>query len=199
MPLSGRSVAEFEKFAAMVNKTKREVTLVSVDKDLIKMIEKESGKEIATTIVNPDKASRESAIHDLIKELVAKYTAKLEGKDDQIKQLPEAVDKVVKDTLRSLILEENKRPDGRGLEDIRPLEAVAGLLPKVHGSGLFTRGQTQVMTIVTLGLPNEAQSIDGLEDDADKRYMHFYNFPLIAWERPGRCEVPDAEKSDTAP
>jgi polyribonucleotide nucleotidyltransferase len=186
---------EFEKFAAMVNKTKREVTLVSVDKDLIKMIEKESGKEIATTIVNPDKASRESAMHDLNKELVAKYTAKLEGKDDQIKQLPEAVDKVVKDTLRRLILEENKRPDGRGLEDIRPLEAVAGLLPKVHGSGLFTRGQTQVLTIVTLGLPNEAQSIDGLEDDADKRYMHFYNFPAYSvgetrpMRGPGRREI----------
>ena len=187
--------AEFDKFAKKVNKPKREPKLFEVDKDLVAMIEKESGKEIAEAIVNPDKASRESALTDLLKELVAKYTEKLAGDEEKIKQLPEAVDKVIKATVRKLILKDNKRPDGRGLEDIRPLEAVAGLLPKVHGSGLFTRGQTQVMTVLTLGLPNEAQSLDGLEEEEDKRYMHFYNFPPYSvgetrqMRGPGRREI----------
>ncbi|HEY3781541.1 MAG TPA: polyribonucleotide nucleotidyltransferase [Fimbriimonadaceae bacterium] len=186
---------EFAAFAKKVNKAKREVKIFEVDKDLVAMIEKESGKEIAATIVNPDKATRESAISDLQKEIVAKYAAKLAGDDAKIKQLPEAVDKVVKGTVRRLIIEEDKRPDGRGLEEIRALEAVAGLLPKVHGSGLFTRGQTQVMTVVTLGLPNEAQSIDGLEEEENKRYMHFYNFPPYSvgetrmMRGPGRREI----------
>lgn len=168
---------EFEKFAKIAGKPKREGIIASVDKKLIEAIEKGSGKEIAVAIVNPDKASRESAIGDLTKELVSKYTEKYEGQEELIKQLPEAVDKVIKDTVRRLIIEEEKRPDGRGLKDIRPLEAIAGLLPKVHGSGLFTRGQTQVMTVVTLGMPSDAQIMDGLEDEDDKRYMHFYNFP----------------------
>src|SRR2546423_10045675 len=187
--------AEFKKFSQMVNKPKREVKLVEIDKDLVAMIEKESGQEIAEAIVNPDKASRESAIHEMTKELVEKYTAKLEGQPEKILQLAEAIDKVIKGTIRRLIINENKRPDGRGAEDIRSLEAVAGLLPKVHGSGLFTRGQTQVMTVLTLGLPNEAQSLDGLEDEEDKRYMHFYNFPAYSvgetrqMRGPGRREI----------
>jgi polyribonucleotide nucleotidyltransferase len=186
---------EFDKFAKMVNKAKREAKVFEVDKDIVSMIEKESGKEIAATIVNPDKATRESALGDMSKALIAKYTEKLAGQDEKIAQLAEAVDKVVKGTVRKLILEDNKRPDGRGLEDIRSLEAVAGLLPKVHGSGLFTRGQTQVMTIVTLGLPNEAQTLDGLEEEENKRYMHFYNFPPYSvgetrmMRGPGRREI----------
>ena len=187
--------AEFKVFADKVNKPKREVKLFEIDKDLVAMIQNESGADIAAAIVNPDKASRESAIHEMTKELVEKYTAKLEGQDEKIAQLNEAVDKVIKTTVRRLIIDENKRPDGRGPEDIRPLEAIAGLLPKVHGSGLFTRGQTQVMTVLTLGLPNEAQSMDGLEEEDDKRYMHFYNFPPYSvgetrqMRGPGRREV----------
>jgi len=116
---------EIEKFSAKVAKPKRQVELQEVDKKLIADIEKGSGKEIAAAIVNPDKASRESALGDLTKELVAKYTEKYEGDADKIKQLPEAVDKVIKDTVRKLIINDGKRPDGRGLRDIRNLEAIA--------------------------------------------------------------------------
>ncbi|MGH2639716.1 MAG: polyribonucleotide nucleotidyltransferase, partial [Rhabdochlamydiaceae bacterium] len=110
-------------------------------------------------------------------------------------QLPEAVDEVVKGTIREGIITKGMRPDGRGPEEIRNLEAIAGILPKVHGSGLFTRGQTQVMTVVTLGLPNDAQTMDGLEEEDPKRYMHFYNFPPYSvgevrmMRGPGRREV----------
>ena len=169
--------AEFEKFGKMVAKPKRDIHLVKLDEEVTARIEKEMGKEIAGAIISKDKATRESALTDLQKAIVKKYAEVYAGDADKVAQLPEAVDKVVKGTVRKLILKENKRPDGRKLDEIRPLEALAGLLPKVHGSGLFTRGQTQVMTVVTLGLPGDAQTMDGLEDEGDKRYMHFYNFP----------------------
>lgn len=186
---------EIEKFAAMVNKPKRAVPLFTLDEDVVKAIQEGSGKEIAEALINPDKVARESALSDLISTLVKKYKEVFADRPEVHGQLPEAVDKVVKGTVRRLILEENKRPDGRGLEDIRPLEAVAGLLPRVHGSGLFSRGQTQVMTVLTLGLPGDAQIVDGLETDEPKRYMHFYNFPPYSvgearpLRGPGRREI----------
>ncbi len=186
---------EFEKFAKKAGKAKREVKLHEIDKDLIKEIEKGSGKKISSAILNPDKAVRESALSDLLKEVVAEYKVKYAGNDAVIAQLPEAVDKVIKDTVRKNILSDDKRPDGRGLRDLRNLEACAGLLPKVHGSGLFTRGQTQVLTVLTLGMPSDSQTMDGLEDVGDKRYMHFYNFPPYSvgevrpMRGPGRREI----------
>ena len=169
---------EFEEFAKKAGKPKREVELHEIDESLLAKIEKAEGKSIKAAIVNPDKASRESALDEVVAEIVAKYTPEFEDQPELVAQLPEAADRVVKKMVRKLILEENKRPDGRGLEDIRQLEAVADILPRVHGSGLFTRGQTQVMTVLTLGMPNDAQIMDTLEEDeVDKRYMHFYNFP----------------------
>jgi polyribonucleotide nucleotidyltransferase len=169
--------AEFEKFGKMAGKPKREPKLYLVDEKLIEEIKKGSGKQIEASITDPDKVAREQALGETAKELIAEYAAKYADDPEKVKQLPEAVDKAIKDSVRQMILKKDKRPDGRGLRDIRNLEAVAGLLPRVHGSGLFTRGQTQVMTVCTLGMPSDAQIVDGLEDDEDKRYMHFYNFP----------------------
>lgn len=186
---------EIEKFAKSAAKTKREVKLQVIDEDLIKKLEKAEGKNIAASLVNPDKASRESALHDILKEVVAKYSPEYADKPEIQSQLPEAVDKVIKKTVRKLIIDEGKRPDGRSVTEIRPVEAVPGLLPKVHGSGLFTRGQTQVLTVATLGMPGDAQTMDGIEDVPDKRYMHFYNFPSYSVGEvrpnrgPGRREI----------
>jgi polyribonucleotide nucleotidyltransferase len=188
-------VTEFEGFAKEAGKPKREVPLHSIDESIVTAIEKGSGKEIMAALGNPDKAARESALDDLSKELVEKYKEKYVDDEEKLKQLPEAVDKVVKGTIRKMILKDNKRADGRKLDEIRNLEAVAGLLPKVHGSGLFTRGQTQVMTVVTLGLPGDAQTLDTMEEEGAKRYMHFYNFPPYSvgevrmMRGPGRREV----------
>lgn len=189
-------VAEFASFAKTAGKAKREVNLHVVDEALKKAIEKKYGKEIQKTLLGAkDKAMRESALDDLIKDIVAKLKPEYEDKPEIAAQLPEAADGVVKGVVRELILKKDTRPDGRGLEQIRPLEAIAGLLPKVHGSGLFTRGQTQVMTIATIGLPGEAQTIDGLEEEEPRRYMHFYNFPPYSvgecrpMRGPGRREV----------
>lgn len=187
---------EFEKFAKIAGKPVREVKLKTLDEGVKKAIEKKFGKEIEKTLLgSKDKAMRESALDDLIKEIASKMAEDYADQPELIGQLREAADAVVKGTVRKLILEKDKRPDGRGLTDLRSLEAVAGLLPRVHGSGLFTRGQTQVMTVVTLGLPGDAQELDGLEDMPAKRYMHFYNFPPYSvgevrpLRGPGRREV----------
>jgi polyribonucleotide nucleotidyltransferase len=189
-------VAEFEKFAVEAGKPKRDVKLYTVDEGLKKAIDKKFGKKIADTLLgSKDKAMRESALDDLIKEVVANLKPEYADQPLLQAQLHEAADTVVKGVVRDLILKKNSRPDGRGLDEIRSLEAIAGILPKVHGSGLFTRGQTQVLTVVTLGLPNDAQTLDGLEEEDPKRYMHFYNFPPYSvgevrqMRGPGRREI----------
>lgn len=187
---------KFEEFAKTVNKPKREVKLFTIDEDLKKNISKKYGKDIEKALLgSKDKAVRESALNDLIKEIVEKMKPEYADQPQLLAQLGEAADGVVKGVVRDLILTKDKRPDGRSLTDIRPLEAVAGLLPRVHGSGLFTRGQTQVMTVATLGLPGDAQTMDGIEDEEPKRYMHFYNFPSYSvgecrpMRGPGRREI----------
>lgn len=172
---------EFEAFAKIAGKPKREVTDESPDKKIVEDIKKKEAKFISEAIFDPDKAKRESAMNELVDELTAKYKDKFADDPKTAGQLPTIIDKAVKDILRKHIIEEGKRPDGRTPRDIRPLEAVAGILPRVHGSGLFTRGQTQVMTILTLGMPKDAQYADIMdaldEKEVNKRYMHFYNFP----------------------
>jgi polyribonucleotide nucleotidyltransferase len=186
---------EIDAFAKAAGKPKREVPLRLADQALVEQIARESAGEVEAALVNPDKVARESALGDLSKELTANYAAKFEGDEERLRQLPEAVDKVVKDAVRRMILDKGRRPDGRAPEDLRALEATAGILPRVHGSGLFSRGQTQVMTVLTLGMPSDAQILDGLEEEEDRRYMHFYNFPPYSvgetrpMRGPGRREV----------
>ena len=90
--------------------------------------------------------------------------------------------------VREMILEEHKRPDGRKIDEIRPLSCEIDVLPRVHGSAIFTRGQTQVMSVVTLGMKSEEQMLDGLDEETGKRYMHHYNFPSysVGEARPSR-------------
>src|SRR5204863_6335017 len=117
---------------------------------------------------------RESGIDQLEKEILQRM-----GPDfpDREAALSEAIEKVVKSEVRHLILDEGKRPDGRKLDEVRPITCEVGLLPRAHGSGLFTRGQTQVLSVVTLGATSEDQLIDGLGEEESKTYMHHYNFP----------------------
>ncbi len=184
------------KFAKEHGKAKREVTLFKVDPEVLELVRKQSGKQIRATIVNPDKATRESALSDLLKEIVAlhKTTTYAENPEKQA-FLAEAVDTIIKETVRDLIIKDDKRPDGRKSTEIRQITCDPGLLPKVHGSGLFTRGQTQVMTVVTLGAPGEGQTMDGIEEVENKKYMHFYNFPPYSvgevrpMRGPGRREI----------
>ncbi|MCG9894619.1 MAG: polyribonucleotide nucleotidyltransferase [Fimbriimonadaceae bacterium] len=170
--------AEFEAFAKTAGKEKKEPIIGESDDALYEQIKKDEADFIAANMFDPDKAKRESAMDDLAKELIAKYKEKLADQPERLKTIAGAVDKAIKAILRKAIIEDDKRPDGRKSTEIRNLEAAAGLLPRVHGSGLFTRGQTQVLTVLTLGLPKDAQMMDTLdEEEEDKRYMHFYNFP----------------------
>jgi len=169
---------EFEAFAKKAGKAKREPIISGVDTELADEIKKKEAKTIEKGLFDPDKAKRESAMDDVIKEITDKYKEKFADDPVKLKGVHAAVDKAVKETIRKFVIEDEKRPDGRNLKEIRPLEAVAGLLPRVHGSGLFTRGNTQVMTVLTMGMPKDAQMQDTLdEEEEDKRYMHFYNFP----------------------
>lgn len=187
---------ELEKFGKMVNKPKRDVILHTIDDSVKKAIEKKFKKEIEKALLgSKDKAVRESALNDLIKDVVKQMKPDYENDPVLQSQLPEAADAVVKGVVRELIIKKNQRPDGRGLEDIRQITCNAGLLPKVHGSGLFTRGQTQVMTVLAIGMPGDAQTMDGIEEEEPRRYMHFYNFPAYSvgevrpMRGPGRREV----------
>ncbi|MEP6755405.1 MAG: polyribonucleotide nucleotidyltransferase [Chthonomonadales bacterium] len=180
------------KLAKKAGKAKREVPLHHVDEAILTSVRERKGKELRAAIQNPDKAARESGIHEVTKEIVAEL---LPDFPDQKAPLTEAVDKVIKEQIRSLVLEEKIRPDGRKLDQVRPISCDVSLLPRVHGSGLFTRGQTQVLTSIVLGSTDDSQSVDGIEGDFEKYYMHFYNFPPYSvgearsMRGPGRREI----------
>ncbi len=181
-----------EELKALAGKPKSEVAMHLPNADILKAIQTGMGAEIRASIQNPDKAARESAIDDLKREIVARFKPDF---PENHADIPEAADKAVKKAIRSLIIEESIRPDGRKLDEIRPITCEVGLLPRVHGSGLFTRGQTQVLTCLTLGAMSEAQVVDNLELDERQQYMHFYNFPPYSvgevrpMRGPGRREI----------
>lgn len=192
-----RIIAEqIEAFAKQHGKPKATVPLAQIDPEVTEVITREYALKVEQTLVNPDKQAREEALQTLIDEAFEKLSATtFADSEEKQKDVLLAMDKLIKKTVRSLIVHKGLRPDGRGTRDIRQITCEPGLLPKVHGSGLFTRGQTQVMTVVTLGAPGDAQIMDGLEDVPDKRYMHYYNFPPYStgetrpMRGPGRREI----------
>ncbi len=190
---------EFEAFAKIAGKEKRVVESKPTDKKFLEELMKKEGKAITAALFHKDKTVREAAESTLKKELKEKYKAGKEDDAEFVASLGGYIDKAIKEVLRATVIKDGKRPDGRKLDELRPIEAVAGLLPRVHGSGLFTRGQTQVMTVLTLGMPKDAQYADILdqldEEQEPKRFMHFYNFPPYSvgearpLRGPGRREV----------
>jgi len=178
--------------AEKVGKAKAEPIIKLPDPEIVERIRSEFLSDITAAICDPDKAARESALDDLVQDITQKLAEAYPEREADIAQ---AADKVIKAEVRRLILEEGKRPDGRDADTVRPLSAEVGILPRVHGSGLFTRGQTQVLTTLTLGAVDEAQIVDGIEEDTVKRYMHYYNFPPFSvgevrpLRGPGRREI----------
>ena len=181
-----------DELAGKVGVTKSEPIVVLPDPEVMERIKKDFLAEISGAIVDPDKAARESALDDLKDGIVEKLAGDYPEREAEV---AEAADKIIKKEVRRLIVEEGKRPDGRGVTEIRQLTSDVGLLPRVHGSGMFTRGQTQVLTALTLGSVDDAQIVDGIEEDTTKRYMHYYNFPPYSvgevrpMRGPGRREV----------
>ena len=137
-----------------------------------------------------DKTVRDANIEKITEDITAYFVEKYgeESTEEKKTDIADSVHDLEKACVREMILEEHKRPDGRKIDEIRPLSCEVGVLPRVHGSAIFTRGQTQVMSIVTLGTNNEAQELDGLDEEESKRYMHQYNFPSysVGEARPSR-------------
>ncbi|WP_461200473.1 polyribonucleotide nucleotidyltransferase [Anoxybacillus sp. TBDG-1] len=189
-----RLIAFQEDIAAKVGKEKMEVVLYELDPQLEAHIRARVEGEVKRAVQVPEKLAREAAIEQLKAEVVASYEEQ-EADEDTIKQVKEILYKLVKEEVRRLITEEKVRPDGRKVDEIRPLSSAVGLLPRTHGSGLFTRGQTQALSVCTLGALGDVQILDGLGIEETKRFMHHYNFPPFSvgetgpMRGPGRREI----------
>ncbi|ANB60466.1 polyribonucleotide nucleotidyltransferase [Anoxybacteroides amylolyticum] len=189
-----RLIAFQEEIAAQVGKEKMEVVLYELDTQLEGEIRALAEAEIKKAVQVPEKLAREAAIDEVKASVIAKYEAQ-EADEDTLKQVNEILYKLVKEEVRRLITEEKVRPDGRKIDEIRPLSSTVGLLPRTHGSGLFTRGQTQALSVCTLGALGDVQILDGLGIEETKRFMHHYNFPPFsvgetgAMRGPGRREI----------
>jgi polyribonucleotide nucleotidyltransferase len=167
-------IAVQERMVAEVGKDKMEVNSFSPDPEVEAQVKEYSREAIASAVRTIEKQAREAAISAAKKEALAHFAETFPEKEKDIRYV---FDNYVKETMRAMILSENLRPDGRKSDEIRPITCEVGILPRTHGSGLFTRGQTQVLNICTLGAPGEGQRLDGLGLDETKRYMHHYNFP----------------------
>lgn len=175
-----------------IGKTKREFNVFKPNEEIEKEII-EFGKEKLISAINTfEKQERLENIDNVSAEIKEVF---IEKYPESEKDIDEIIENMLKKEVRRLITEENTRPDNRKVDEIRPISTEVGLLPRAHGSGLFTRGQTQVLTIATLGVMSEAQMIDGLGEEDSKRYMHHYNFPPYSvgdtrpMRGPGRREI----------
>jgi polyribonucleotide nucleotidyltransferase len=164
-----------EQMAREIGKPKREYTPAVVNEDLQAAVLQRAAGPLNAILDQPyEKAPRNQAMD----ELKAGLVAELSGEDESLaEQVSEAFEEALKKVVRSRILEQGLRPDGRSLTEIRPIWCDVNVSPRAHGSGLFTRGETQVLTLATLGTPREAQELDTLTPTETKRYMHHYNFP----------------------
>lgn len=174
-----------------IGKKKFEFESMEVDHDLFDAIAELAEERVKVALDTDDKNIREERLQPIKDEIHEKFD---EQYPEQIAMIDECIYKLQKKIVRNWLYE-GKRVDGRGIDEIRPLNAEVGLLPRVHGSGLFTRGQTQVLTIATLGPVSDSQKIDGLDEEDTKRYMHQYNFPSYSVGEtkpsrgPGRREI----------
>ncbi len=166
----------------------------NLDETILADIKNSSESDLNNAIQTEEKHAREDAINAVKNEVIERYTEN-EADEATMKQVKAILDHLVKEEVRRLITDEKVRPDGRGLEEIRPLASEVGILPRTHGSGLFTRGQTQALSVCTLGALGEVQIIDGLGLEETKRFMHHYNFPNFSVGEtgpirgPGRREI----------
>lgn len=170
-----------------VGKEKITYTPHVVDEEMYEAIKNFGLEKLKVALDTDDKNVREVNMKGFYEELYAHFEG-VYTEEEHGAEITETVEKLMKFIVRRWILDEGKRVDGRGILDIRPLSAEVGLLPRAHGTGLFSRGQTQVMTVATLGTVSEAQMLDGIDLDTEKRYMHHYNFPSysVGETRPSR-------------
>ena len=187
-------IAFQEQIVAEVGKEKLPVTLFEIDEAIQADIKAACETDMHDAIQTAEKHARDEAISAVKDRIIASYEEQ-EADETTMKQVHTILDKMVKDEVRRQITEDKIRPDGRKLDEIRPLSSETGLLQRTHGSALFTRGQTQALSICTLGALGDVQIIDGLGVEESKRFMHHYNFPQFSVGEtgpirgPGRREI----------
>lgn len=188
-----KKIVEFiEEIASKVGKEKKEVILATIDEELEKEVREFAEQKMLEAIRTVDKQERQNNIDKVNEETLLYFAEKYE---ENIKDVEAVLYNITKEQVRDLIVNHKIRPDDRKFDEIRPISVEVGLLPRVHGSGLFTRGQTQVLTVATLGALGDVQVLDGLGEEESKRYMHHYNFPPYSvgetrfLRGPGRREI----------
>ena len=184
-------VAFISDIQKLIGKPKFEFESMELDHDMMDKIAEKFGDQLKYALDTDDKNVRDARLVPIQDEILETFSEEYEN-------LPDIIGEVMYKAQKSIVREwlyNGKRVDGRGIDEIRPLAAEVGVLPRVHGSGIFTRGQTQVMTIATLGPVSDAQKLDGLDEETSKRYMHQYNFPSYSVGEtkpsrgPGRREI----------
>ncbi|MBQ9377507.1 MAG: polyribonucleotide nucleotidyltransferase [Schwartzia sp.] len=180
-----RIVAFEEKIVGECGKEKRQVKLFETPEALEKGIREYAGARLDAAVRNPDKLNRDANIAAVGAETMEHFLVEY---PESAKEIAGILHDVEKDIVRHMITHEKIRPDGRALDEVRPVSCEVGLLPRTHGSALFTRGQTQILTVTTLGSVGDEQIIDGLGTEKSKRYLHQYNFPgySVGEARPAR-------------
>ncbi|WEG15577.1 polyribonucleotide nucleotidyltransferase [Alkalihalophilus pseudofirmus] len=187
-----RLVAFQEEVVQAAGKEKKEIQLKQVDAELESAVRNLAEADLKKAVQVQEKHERQAAIDAVMKPIIEKYE---EEQEELVGDVREVLQKVVKEEVRRLITVEKVRPDGRAIDEIRPLASQVDLLPRTHGSGLFTRGQTQALSICTLGALGDVQILDGLGIEESKRFMHHYNFPQFSVGEtgpirgPGRREI----------
>ena len=176
----------------VVGKTKKEIELYHIPEELDKAVREYAGKKIDWAIDTFDRQEREKRQEEAEAEILEHFA---EIYPDNKREIKDSLYYLTKEKVRAKIFDKGIRPDGRGLKDVRPIWCERGVLPRVHGSAVFTRGQTQTLTTCTLAMLTEAQKLEGLDEETRKRYMHQYNFPgyctgeAKALRSPGRREI----------
>ncbi len=193
-----KKLCEFiSKIKAEIGKTKFEYKSFATDKEVFEEIKANFKDRMYKDVQEIDKTKRDENIDKITEDITNYFIEKYgeESAEEKKTAIADSIHDLEKECVREMILEEHKRPDGRKIDEIRPLSCEVGVLPRVHGSAIFTRGQTQVMSVVTLGMKSEEQLLDGLDEEVGKRYMHQYNFPSYSVGEarpsrgPGRREV----------
>ncbi len=193
-----KKVCDFiEMVQKEIGKPKFEYLSFAVDPDVYNEIEQNFKERMYQDVQAQEKEVRDANMDKLTEDIIAYYTEK-HGEEETEKamyHITTSIHDLEKKCVREMIYKEHKRPDGRKIDEIRPLSCEVGLLSRVHGSALFTRGQTQVLSVATLGMISEEQTLDGIDEEESKRYMHHYNFPAYSvgearpTRGPGRREI----------
>ena len=193
-----KKICEFiSTMKAEIGKEKFEYKSFSVDEEIYNEIEEKFKSRMYIDVQATEKQERDENMQKFTEDVMAYFTEKLSEEELEEKKtdITDSIYKLEKKCVREMIYKEHKRPDGRAIDEIRPLSCEVGVLPRTHGSALFTRGQTQVLSIATLGMTSEAQMLDGLDNETEKRYIHHYNFPGYSTgeakssKSPGRREI----------